>query len=336
MDSPFERVTDVRAHIRPRRAAERRVPLIPASYFGIVLGLGGLGGSWRVAHAIWGVPASIGEVIFAIAGVSWLLVTALYAWKWISAFDVALEESEHPVKCCFIGLGGVSALIIAQGALPYTRDGAWLLFIAGVAFTIGFGVWRTGLLWQGGREVDSNTPVLLLPVVAGGFVIAGTAGALGWHEWATLAFGAALFSWLAIESVVLHRLYTATALPPPLRPTLGIQLAPPSVGALAYLATSAENPAFVAKVLVGYALLQALLLLRMWPWITKQPFAPSYWAITFGVTALPTALMKISSLSTTHEFTSLAFVLFVVSNLIVGAITVRTILWFGSGEDSAV
>ena len=41
-----------------------------------------------------------------------------------------------------------------------------------------------------------------------------------------LAFGADMFSWLAIESVLLHRLYTASALAPALRPTLGISNCP--------------------------------------------------------------------------------------------------------------
>jgi tellurite resistance protein len=35
-----------------------------------------------------------------------------------------------------------------------------------------------------------------------------------------------MLSRLAIESVLLHRLYTVGELPPPLRATLGIQLAP--------------------------------------------------------------------------------------------------------------
>jgi tellurite resistance protein len=39
-------------------------------------------------------------------------------------------------------------------------------------------------------------------------------------------FGVGMLSRLAIESMLLHRLHTVGELPPPLRPTLGIQLAP--------------------------------------------------------------------------------------------------------------
>jgi len=102
----------------------------------------------------------------------------------------------------------------------------------------------------------------------------------------------AIFSWFAIESVLLHRLYTVTTLPLALRPTMGIQLAPPTVGAVAHLGVNGGVPDLVAHALVGYGLLQALLLLRLLPWIMEQPFAVSYWSFTFGVTALATAPIR--------------------------------------------
>ena len=40
---------------------------------------------------------------------------------------------------------------------------------------------------------------------------------------------------LALESVILHRLLVHDALAVPLLPTLGMQLAPPAVGCVAYL-----------------------------------------------------------------------------------------------------
>jgi tellurite resistance protein len=147
--------------------------------------------------------------------------------KWIVASDEARSEAEHVVQCCFIGLVGVANLLIAQGMLPYSRLLAIVLFTLGAIFVLGFALWRTGLLWRGERDVAATTPVLYLPSVAGNFVTGATAAVLGAPDWGQLAFGAALFSCFAIESVLLHRLYTGPVLPPALRPTLGIQLAPP-------------------------------------------------------------------------------------------------------------
>ena len=41
-------------------------------------------------------------------------------------------------------------------------------------------------------------------------------------------------------------------------------------------------PDLFAQALMGYGLFQALLMLRLLPWIARQPFAPSYWAFTCG------------------------------------------------------
>jgi tellurite resistance protein len=243
----------------------------------------------------------------------------------MAAREDALREAEDPVQCCFIGLAGVSTLLIAIATLPYTRSVATVLFVAGALFTLGFALWRTGRLWQGGRENSGTTPVLYLPTVAGAFVTAIAAVALGYSDWGRLAFGAGLFSWLAIESVLLQRLYTAVTLPPALRPTLGIQLAPPTVGALAYLSVTTGPLDSVVPALLGYGLLQALLLLRLLPWIARQPFAPSYWAFSFGATALASVPLLMIERGATGAVMVLAPPCFLAGNLVVAILTARTV-----------
>ncbi|HEX3895979.1 MAG TPA: hypothetical protein VHW73_07195 [Rudaea sp.] len=97
-----------------------RVPVIPASFFGIVLGLAGVGNGWRFAAKIWPVPTIIADVRFALALIAWLIVALLYVLKWIFARDAAMAELAHPVLCCFIGLSGASTLAFSFGvtALP--------------------------------------------------------------------------------------------------------------------------------------------------------------------------------------------------------------------------
>jgi tellurite resistance protein len=301
------------------------IPPIPASFFSIVLGLSGLGGTWRAAHQVWELPAIFGELLMLAATAVWFVLFVGYGAKWVFARTEAMAEVEHPVQCCFVGLIGVSTSLIAQAALPYSLAVAEVLFIIGAFGTLAFGVWRTGLMWRGDRDPNATTPVLYLPLVAGTFVTAIVAAALGYRDWGQLAFGAGLFSWLAIESVLLHRLYTGTSLPPTLRPLLGIQLAPPTVGAVAYLSVSEGNPDVVAHALIGYGLLQALLLIRLLPWIIEQPFAPSYWAFTFGATALTTASLRMIGSGEADAIACLAPYLFVAANLTVGLIAIGTL-----------
>lgn len=305
------------------------LPVVPAAFFGIVLGLAGLGGIWRSAARLWGMPPVIGEIVMLAAALVWLAVAVLYGAKWLRAADAARAEAGHPVQCCFIGLAGLATMLVGLGALPYSRLAAEILIGAGALFTLGFALWRTGVLWQGGRDPAATTPVLYLPTVAGGFVTAAALAALGYKDWGQLAFGAGLLSWLAIESVLLHRLYTAPALPLPLRPALGIQLAPPVVGAVAYLGVGPGTPDIVVHAMIGYGLLQALLLLRLLPWIRQQPFAPSYWGFTFGATALAAAPMLLAERGATGAIALLAPYLFAAANvvvLLVAAATLRLML----------
>jgi tellurite resistance protein len=128
--------------------------------------------------------------------------------------------------------------------------------------------------------------------------------------------------------VLLYRLYSGPIMPPPLRPTLGIQLAPPSVGSLAYVSVGSGNSDLLSHALLGYALLQALLLIRLTPWFRAQPFAPSYWAFSFSAAALAGASARLAAHNDSEAITTLAPVLFVAANLLIGAFAVRTLtLW---------
>ncbi|MDB5453827.1 MAG: dicarboxylate transporter/tellurite-resistance protein TehA, partial [Caulobacteraceae bacterium] len=141
-----------------------------------------------------------------------------------------------------------------------------------------------------------------------------------------LFFGCGLFAWLAIESVLLHRLLTVSALADPLRPTLCVQLAPPNVAAVAYLAVTHGQPDVFAHALLGYGCLQALILLRLAPWIWRGSFNPGYWAFTFGATALATAPLEMILRGDRGAVGFIAPVTFGLANLVVGFAAVGT-LW---------
>ncbi len=308
-----------------------RRPYPPASFFGMPLGILGLGLAWRAAIELWHLPAIIAELMLAAGVMLWAVLTLLYAAKWLFAGTEARAEFEHAVQCCFVGLMPVDASLCAVAVLPHNRPAAIVLFLLGALGTLAFALYRTGRLWMGGRDQGATTAVLYLPTVAGSFVTATAASVLGWSEWGQLAFGAGLFSWLAIESVLLQRLYSGPEMPPALRPTLGIQLAPPAVGVLAYLNVGTELPDLLAQALIGYALLQALLLLRLIPWIRVQPFGPSYWAFSFGAAALAGAVIRLASKGALVEATLAPFI-FAAANLLIVGLSLGTLRLLLAGK----
>lgn len=315
----------------PGRFAEL-VGNVPAGYFGIVLGLAGLGNAWRAAAQAWQLPADIAEFIYLVAGIVWLGLIILYLCKALLAPAKLAAEAAHPVLCCFIGLAGVSTMLVAGGLLPHWKAGAYILFVAGFVFTLGFGIWRTGQLWHGERDPGTTTAVLYLPTVAGSFVSATVVTALGHADWGQLAFGAGLFSWLAMESVLLNRLLTGPTTPAALRPTLGIQLAPAPVGALAYIAVSGGTPDIFAHALIGYGMLQLLILARLSPWIAKAGAVPGLWAFSFGVTAIAAAPLRLVGHGDSGAIATLAPILFVLANLFIAGLFLMTLILLASGK----
>ncbi len=306
--------------------------VVPAGLFGIVLGLAGLGSSWRLAAHIWTVSPAIGETISLLAAAVWLVLIVLYIAKWIWLRSESLAEFNHPVLCCFVGIVPVTTALVGWAIRPYLYSLALTLATVGIAGQLIFGVYRTGALWKGGRDPASTTPILYLPTVAGSFVSALVLSAFGHPSWAAPFFGAGLLSWLAIESVLIHRLYVVIELPPPLRPTLGIQLAPPAVGCAAYFSITSGPPDIFAQGLIGYALFQALVMIRLLPWIARQPFTASYWAFSFGISALGLDLLRCAERGDSGPLAIAAPYGFAVANVIIGGLAAATVVLMFRGK----
>lgn len=298
---------------------------IPASFFSMVLGLAGLGNDWRQAARAWGLPAWTGEAVMVVAAAVWATLLVLYALKWIHSRPAALAEIAHPIQCCFAVLLPVTTMLIGLAAAPYSHGLAVALCAIGAVGALLFGVWRHGGLWRGGRSVGETTPVLYLPTVAANLVSAIAAGALGWPELGQLFLGAGVLAWLALESIIIGRLLTGEEMPAALRPTLGIQTAPAAVTLLAYASVTEGPPDLVAHMLLGYAVLQMLIAIRLTPWI-RQPFTPGYWAYTFGTTAIAAATIRYVDRGADVVFATAAPVLFVAANVIVVGLFARTVL----------
>lgn len=111
-----------------------------------------------------------------------------------------------------------------------------------------------------------------------------------------------------------------------------LDLAPPSVGAVAYLSVTKGTPDLVAHALIGYALLQVLVLARLLPWIRQPSFTASYWAFSFGLVALATAPIRMILRGDAGPVTLLAPCLFGLANLVVGALAIATLVKLARGQ----
>lgn len=255
---------------------------IPVSYLGMVLGLAGIGLAWRYAASILAISHLIGESVLAIATLIWASLIVIYGYKWFSYPQLAKAESVHPIMGCFVSLTMITSLLISLAVQPYSPFISRILLVAGIIGQIGFAMLRIGKLWQGNHPTEATTPVLYLPLVAANFVSANALGMIGQNELGMLFLGAGVFSWLCLEPAVQQRLRNLEPVSPAVRPVFGIQFAPAFVCCSAYFSLNGGKIDSFVYLLIGYGLLQFLLLVKLLPWIMQNGISMGLWSFSFG------------------------------------------------------
>jgi tellurite resistance protein len=121
-------------------------------------------------------------------------------------------------------------------------------------------------------------------------------------------------------------------LPPPLTPTIAIEVAPPAVAMLGYFAIHGDRVDGPAAGLGGYGLLMVLAQLRLLPAYRRLSFAPGFWAFTFSWAAVVTAALHwLVDLQPTG-WRVYGYLLLAAISVLVGAIAARTLLAAVRGE----
>ncbi|MBJ9143818.1 dicarboxylate transporter/tellurite-resistance protein TehA [Citrobacter braakii] len=309
-----------------------RVLNLPAGYFGMVLGIIGMGFAWRYASQVWPVSHLIGDGLVILAMVIWGLLTLAFLSRLLRFPQSVLAEIRHPVMSSFVSLFPATTMLVAIGFVPWYRPLAIGLFSIGVVIQLAYAAWQTAGLWRGSHPEEATTPGLYLPTVANNFISAMACGALGFNDAGLVFLGAGVFSWLSLEPVILQRLRSCGELPAVLRTSLGIQLAPALVACSAWLSVNGGEGDTLAKMLFGYGLLQLLFMLRLMPWYLSQPFNASFWSFSFGVSALATTGLHLGHSSESGFFHTLSIPLFIFTNFIIALLLVRTFALLMQGK----
>lgn len=252
---------------------------LPLALFAAPMGVGGLGLAWRDAAHGLGAPALVGEALLLAAALLWMVITALHLVRLLRHPAALAADLRHPIRSAFAGAVTIGLMIIAGGLIPYARGAAEALWLAAVAGHVAIAAWTVRGLLSAPREAATLTPPLLIPLV--GNILAPIFGArLGFEGLSWIMFGIGALLWLMLQPPLLGRLITGPALPPRLRPTLAILLAPPAAGAVALASlTGSFGPGPLA--LFGLALLLAVVLASMAGDFARLPFAMSWWGWTF-------------------------------------------------------
>ena len=296
----------------------------PVTFFGMVLGLGGLAGGWRAMTHLHGVSSLVSESLALLAFAIWLIGLGCYLLRWAIDGAAALKEWHDPGLGLSAALIPMSTMVAALSVLPHLPLIGHGIFLIGIVELVFIFAVRIGPLWQGHHTAPSITPILFLAPIGGSFIAAMGCGFLGHRDWGAIFFGIGMVSWAGLESVLLQRLFT-TELPAHQRATLGIFYAPPANACIAYLALTDGPPDLFAQMMLGYGLYLTLILLRLTPWLMRQPFSLNYWAYSFGISSMPLAALHFVERGDTGIFAQLALPLFAASNLAIGLMALATL-----------
>ena len=296
----------------------------PVSRFGIILGLFGLGKIWKLSNVFF--SELIGEIITLFTLLVWAIFMIFFILKWITRYEEAMVELKHPIKNNYIGLPAVTMMLMAMVLYSYSQVVAHFLFILGMVVQSLYGVFFTEQIWKNSSQFNFITPSLYIPTVAGNFVTAMVSGFFHYTTLGYLFLGIGFFSWLSLESIIMNRL-KKDKLPLEFKPTMGILMAPPAIACAAYLSLNDGEINHFVVFLLGYALFQFLVFLKILRSILKNEFDLSFWAFSFGLTTLTNITFQWAKNSEEIHTKYLAIILFIITNIILAYLIIKSFIF---------
>jgi tellurite resistance protein len=257
-------------------------PRVPPNLFSIALGIAGLAQAWDAAGPLLGTPQAIPDALSILDAALWLVLVGAYLAQ---GPRIVLADLRDPVLAPFVPASALTAMLLAAALAKDAFAAGRVLVIVFLAVTVVIGGWLTGQWMTGGIEPDSVHPGYLLPTAAGGLIGAGAAAQVHLHALAEASFGIGVICWVLLGSMILNRLFSRPALPSALAPTMAIELGVPAVAGSAYFALAGRTVSLMACVLGGYAVLMAVVQVRLIPVYCRLSFTPGAWSFAFAYAA---------------------------------------------------
>ncbi len=296
----------------------------PITIFGTTMGVFGLALALRAG--------GFGTAAMMAAGAGALLLiafVALYGVKAVRFPAQVIAEWNHPVRLSFFPAVNISILLLSlllQDVAPNTSVVMWAIgaIVQAVLTVVIVSAWVSHRVF--GPAMLS--PAWFIPAVANVIVPIGGAH-IGLFEVSWYFFSVGLLFWLVLLTLVFNHLIFHDPLPSKLRPTLVILIAPPSVGFIAWIELNGGHIDAFAHVLINTALFFTALVAVQLPAILRLPFALSFWALSFPLAALTTAMFRYAELVgfDPYRYAGRALLgLLALTILVLGARTVRAAL----------
>lgn len=264
---------------------------LPLNLFGAVMSLAGLALAWRLAESAFGAPRWAGEAASLLALLAFLAQAGAYLGKLLWFPAAVRQDFDDPVTGNFFGQIPISLLLLSAVLMPHAAALAEALWSVGVVTAFAMSLRMGSRLLKGRLEPVHMLPVWLISGVGTlDIVVTGAHMPMAWaHEVNLFALAVGAIVALLLWVLIVHRLVFGEPLPPRMKPSLMILVAPFALGFLAWVNLFGQVDRFAGALFhIGL-----FMLLLVAPKIFRRdvPFAPSWWAIGFPLAALANAAM---------------------------------------------
>lgn len=267
---------------------ENKLRYFPTALFASVMGLSGVTVALRQYEEMTDL-AAIGSNLFLILAVLMFIVNLGVLIMRIVNFPEDIHaELKHPVKMNFYGAVSISFLMM--GLVLYDMSELLSLFVWGIGALLQLLLTLyllTRLMWTLEFKLEQFNPVWFLPIV--GNIVVPLAGV--YHvgsEINWMFFSLGLIFTIFYFTFFFNRMFFHGPLPPMLRPTVFILLAPPAIAVMSFYNLTGEVNT-LTYVLYGFVFYLGLLLLVQIRGFLSVPFFVSWWAMLFPTAAVTNA-----------------------------------------------
>lgn len=293
--------------------------------FGVGFGVAGVAQAWAAAQATVNAPSWPSSCLWILAALIWLVTLVSYVRNAASQGRLRTEPAD-PVLGPFTALSTIVLMLLGAALAPHARTAGEVVYAVGLVLTVLLGSWLTSWWIRTDMRLAQWHPGFFLPTAAGGLIAANGSAVLGWRTLSHVMLGYGLVCWLVLGSIILARLFTQPMLPPPLLPTIAIEVAPPVVAGNAWFAINGGRLDLGAELLAGYAALMILVQIGLASTYRRAPFGIGYWAFSFSYAAVFTCGIHWLDVEHVHGQKGLTYLLLGIATLALAALAARTLV----------
>jgi tellurite resistance protein len=308
-----------------------RLALFPVPFFATIMGLTGFTIALHKAEGLALLNFNISHLSMWFTIACFAMISVIYVMKIIKHPEAVKKELHHPIRISFFATFSISLLLLSVVILPHAKDISFIIWAVGAVVHLGITLYiLTSWLTHTHFEITHMNPAWFIPIV--GNVIVPIAGVShGYSEVSWFFFSIGILFWIALYTIVLNRLSFHHPLPEKLWPTLGILIAPPAVGFVAYIKLTGDVDSF-ARILYYVALFKFMFIMVQYKRLSKIEFSLSWWAYSFPVAALTIASMVMWEKLQLPELKVISYGLLAILSVIIFGLLWRTGLAISRGQ----